>query len=92
MSAANLWDQLTPENLLGVRKTTPDRAQWDTTPGLARAGGPGIADQAGAAAPWSPDSPLFWFGALAALTFGAIAFSTSIRVGPAKASLGVGKT
>ncbi len=87
-----VWQNLTPENLLGLRPTTPDRSQWDTTPGLARSGGPGLVDKASTVAPWHPDSPLFWFGAVAALTFGAIAFSTSIRVGPARASLGVGKT
>lgn len=92
MSAQGVWEQMTPENLLGVRRATPERAQWDTTPGIARSGGPGLADKAGTVAPWHPDSPLFWFGALAAATFGFIAFSTSIRVGPAKASLGVGKT
>jgi hypothetical protein len=50
---------------------------------------PGLA-AAAAAKPWSPDSPLFWFGAIAALTFGLMAVSTSVRVGPAKASLNLG--
>lgn len=39
----------------------------------------------------SPDNPLFWFGALAAITLGLAAFSTTVRVGPAKASLNLGK-
>lgn len=43
------------------------------------------------AAPWSPSSPLFWFGALAAVTFGLMAVSTSVRVGPAKVSASLGK-
>lgn len=42
--------------------------------------------------PWHPDSPLFWFGILGAVTFGLIAASTTIRVGPFKASLGAGKS
>lgn len=42
--------------------------------------------------PWHPESPLFVFGVLAALTFGAMAFSTSgtVRVGKTKLSAGVG--
>ena len=49
---------------------------------------------AGAAAAgslFSPDNPLFWFGALAVLSLGLAAFSTTVRVGPAKASLNLGK-
>lgn len=42
-------------------------------------------------APWSPSNPLFWFGAVALVTFGLAAFSTSVRVGPAKVSLSAGK-
>lgn len=40
--------------------------------------------------PWHPDSPLFWLGAVIALTFGLIGASTQIRVGPFKASAGAG--
>jgi hypothetical protein len=45
-----------------------------------------------AAKPWSPDSPMFAFGCLAALTFGLMAFSTSgtVRVGKTKLTAGVG--
>jgi hypothetical protein len=43
------------------------------------------------AQPWNPANPLFWFGALAALTFGLMAVSTTVRVGPAKASLSLGE-
>jgi hypothetical protein len=35
----------------------------------------------------SPDHPLLWFGALAAVTLGLIGFSTHAKVGPVKASL-----
>jgi hypothetical protein len=46
--------------------------------------------------PWSPDSPMFAFGVLAALTFGLMAFSTSgtVRVGKTKltGAVGVGST
>jgi hypothetical protein len=42
--------------------------------------------------PWSPESPMFAFGCLAALTFGLMAFSTSgtVRVGKTKLTAGVG--
>jgi len=50
--------------------------------------------QAGQAAgqPWNPENPLFWFAALGAVTFGLMAFSTSVRVGGTKASLNLGDT
>lgn len=36
--------------------------------------------------PWySPDNPLFWFGALALLVTGAVTMSTSVDVGKLKA-------
>lgn len=41
--------------------------------------------------PFSPSNPLFWFGVIAATTFGLMAVSTSVRVGPAKAGIAVGK-
>lgn len=51
--------------------------------------------RAGAAAavqPWNPENPLFWFGAIAAVTFGLAAFSTNVRVGNVRAGLSAGKT
>ncbi len=50
------------------------------------------AGAANAAKPWSPESPMFAFGVLAALTFGLMAFSTSgtVRVGKTKLTAGVG--
>jgi hypothetical protein len=38
----------------------------------------------------NPSNPLLAFGALAAITFGLMAFSTSVRVGKTSASLKVG--
>ncbi|MBM7510040.1 hypothetical protein JOE61_003854 [Nocardioides salarius] len=43
------------------------------------------------ASPLSPQSPLFWFGIVAAASVGLMAYSTSVRVGPISASVGVGK-
>jgi hypothetical protein len=40
----------------------------------------------------SPENPLLVWGVLAALTFGAMAFSTSVRVGHTTAGLNVGST
>ena len=45
---------------------------------------------AAASNPLHPENPLFWFGVLAATTFGLMAFSTNVRVGNAKAGLSVG--
>lgn len=42
--------------------------------------------------PWSPENPLFWFGLLAAASVGLMGYSTTVRVGPAKAGIEVGKT
>ncbi len=49
------------------------------------------AGAATAAQPWHPDNPLFWFGVIAATTFGLAAFSTNVRVGNARAGVSVGK-
>jgi hypothetical protein len=40
--------------------------------------------------PWSPDNPLFWFGLLAAASIGLMGYSTTVRVGPAKAGVEIG--
>jgi hypothetical protein len=42
--------------------------------------------------PWSPENPLFWFGILAAASVGLMGYSTTVRVGPAKAGVEIGKT
>jgi hypothetical protein len=68
------------------------------------AGGPGInaqteltalatpsAEAARAAGLVSAENPLLWFGVLAGVTFGLMAFSTSVRVGNSSASVNLGK-
>lgn len=50
------------------------------------------AGAAGEAKPWSPSNPLFWFGVIAAATFGLAAVSTTARVGKATATVSVGST
>jgi hypothetical protein len=39
----------------------------------------------------SPENPLFWFGVLGLLTFGAMAFSTEAKVGTLHVSASAGK-
>lgn len=46
----------------------------------------------GTGRPWHPDNPLFWFGMLAAVTFGLIGASTAVRVGPFKGSVSAGRS
>jgi hypothetical protein len=41
---------------------------------------------------WHPDNPLFVLGVIAAVTFGLMAASTTVRVGKTTASASVGKT
>lgn len=50
---------------------------------------PSAAEQS-AARVLSPENPLLAFGVLAALTFGLMAFSTSVRVGHTSAKLSIG--
>lgn len=45
-----------------------------------------------AESPLHPDNPLVVFGLIAALTFGLMAFSTSVRVAGTTASVSVGST
>jgi hypothetical protein len=42
--------------------------------------------------PWSPQNPLFWFGVVAAASIGLMGYSTTVRVGPAKAGVTIGTT
>lgn len=60
--------------------------QSDEARELAPAAGP-----AGKQSPFSPSHPLFWFGVVAAASVGLMAYSTSVRVGPASASVSLGK-
>ncbi len=46
----------------------------------------------GAGGVWSPREPMFWFAVIAATSLGLAAYSTTVRVGPAQASLELGKT
>lgn len=86
------WDTFDSFNALGVKPG-----------GGYRPGDPAAANHAleGSAGPspldrltplWHPDNPLFWFGGLLLVTFGLVAASTQIRLGPVRASVGAGNT
>lgn len=90
-----IWDGASydPQNLLGAK---PAEALSSHAPGFPTLG-TGLIPGSGSSLdrgdrPWHPDSPLFWFGMLAAVTFGLIGASTAVRVGPFKAGVSAGKT
>ena len=84
MNNLGTWVIPTPSDKYRMPSSQP--ATPVDTP-LHSAAGPAPADTA---KPWHVDSPLFWFGAIAAATFGLLAVSTSVRVGPAKVSAALG--
>lgn len=84
MSSTSPWVVPSPRAKYGLPSNAP--ATSVDSP-LASAAGPSPSN---AAPPWHADSPLFWFGAIAAATFGLLAVSTSVRVGPAKAAVSLG--
>lgn len=84
-----MWDSVNPYRATGLKPSAPSPSNVAHMPGVARSAGPGVDDQP---KPWQPDSPLFWFAALAAVTVGLIAASTSFRVGPVKVSASAGKS
>ena len=88
------FDFANPYDQLGVTPAYPDHTTAQQIPGLARSTGPGGA-RAEHPPVWSPDNPMFWFGALLAVTTGLMAFSTTfgVRVGKgrARAGLEIGK-
>lgn len=83
------WERFDAFSLYGVKPAQMVGRPSEGQP-LARAAGPSLADR-NSDKPWHPDSPLFWFGAVLAVTFGLIGASTSIRVGPFKAAVAAGK-
>jgi hypothetical protein len=86
MQTTSAWVIPTPASKYNVPTNQP--ATSVDSP-LSTAAGPALID---AAPPWHVDNPLFWFGAIAAATFGLLAVSTSVRVGPARVSAALGDT
>jgi hypothetical protein len=83
--ALNLLGAKPSEALPGYRPVIP-------TLGTGVVSATGSSLDANSDKPWHPDSPLFWFGMLAAVTFGLIGASTTVRLGPFRGQLGAGRT
>lgn len=79
---AGAWDRYR------IPSSQPATSTESALPGVA---GP-QSDGPRTAGPLSKDSPLLVFGVLAALTFGLMAASTTVRVGGTSASVRVGET
>lgn len=84
---ADSWEPVSPLSKYGLADSAPSPATTELTAVATPREG-----AAAAAQPWNPDNPLFWFGVIAAATFGLAAFSTNVRVGNARAGVSVGTT
>lgn len=84
------WAGLNPHDVYGVKPDAMNGHPAAHEAPLTASSGP-TALEGRSDKPWHPDSPLFWFGAVLAVTFGLVAASTSIRVGPFKAAISAGK-
>lgn len=87
MAAAGYYTTLGPQRLglVGASASSPAGA---AAPPLSSSAGPA---QTETAPPWHPDNPLFWFAGLLLVTLGLAAGSSSVRLGPLRASVGAGK-
>lgn len=82
------WDRFDP-GIYGVKP--PAATNTGTMSDLGQSAGPALAER-GAERPWHVDSPLFWFAGLLAVTLGLIGATTSVRLGPFKASVAAGNS
>lgn len=79
------WEPASVVSKYGLTDSAPSPATTELTAvATPRAGAASVGQ------PWNPDNPLFWFGAIAAVTFGLAAFSTNVRVGSARAGVSIG--
>lgn len=83
--AATDWEALNPYDQFGVKPA----GLVTQIPGVERSAGSGMMTSIGK--PWHTSNPLFWFGVLAAVTFGLAGAATSVRVGPFRAGVSAGK-
>lgn len=83
-----MWVAQSPDTKYGGAFTRPQQATRDESalPGIA-----GPAPKGGSNSPLSPSSPLFWAGVFVAASVGLMAYSTTVRVGPASVSASLGK-
>ena len=84
MSSAT-WAVPSPQSKYGAAFLSPGNVTKDDTP-LARVAGPADAKHSDL----SLHSPMFWVGVVLAGAVGLAALSTTVRVGPVKASASVG--
>lgn len=85
MGVATSWEPASPTAKYGLTQSAASPATTELTSVATPSKGAAAAGQ-----PWNPENPLFWFGVIAATTFGLAAFSTNVRVGNAKAGFSVG--
>lgn len=90
MTTETYWSKLNPFDQVGLSGAVPASASTSTVPGIGRSAHGTGADWDDRQ--WHPDNPLFWVGAFLAVTLGLIATSTSIKVGPFKATASAGST
>lgn len=89
--AARMFAGANPQAQFGINGGgTPKDDPQRGAKALAKSGGKGMLDGPGSPL-WSPDNPLFWFGAILAVTFGAAAVNASVRIGPATIAGKLGK-
>lgn len=81
------WIAAGPAEKYGGAFVAPQKATSDRSE-LPKVAGPTLA---GSASPLSPSGPLFWVGVIVAASVGLMAYSTTVRVGPASASVSLGK-
>lgn len=86
-SAHDTWGTPTPWEKYGIRAPQP-ATRVDTA--MSSIATPAAGDQT-AHAPWHHESPLFWFAVITAGAAGLLFASTSIRVGPVRAGVSLGK-
>ncbi len=78
------WLGLNPGNITGAGGSQPDSGSGGLMSGLQTAA---MTNNGGSnPPPWSPDSSLFWFGAILAVTAVLIGASVSVKAGPISAS------
>lgn len=82
------WIAPSPGEKYGGSIATNDKATRDATALTSVA--PAAVQSMGSAL--APGEPLFWFGIVAAVSVGLMAYSTTVRVGSATVDLDIGKT
>lgn len=87
MSLTTTWAPQSPAEKYGFRPSPATNAPSELTAVPSPVEGAAAAGQ-----PWNPENPLFWFAAIGAVTFGLMAFSTSVRVGGTTAAVSIGDT